>query len=290
MRFAVIRRGNSRVPGLVTGTRLVPLAGIWAEVVGEKPLVWPDAFESLHEHAQALSVAAELVAETDGLSFDEGDLEPPAINPGKILCVGLNYTDHVEEVGLERPPRPHVFSKLRTALNSPRGHVFVPWDVTTEIDYEAELAIVIGKGGRNISAAEAMEFVLGYTVANDISARDWQFAPDGQLTLGKGFDGFLPLGPWVVSLDELADPHDLAIRCQVDDEIRQDASTAQMVAGPAEIIAFVSRVCTLEPGDIIATGTPAGVGFGQEPKQFLGKGQTVTTEIEEIGSLVNTIN
>lgn len=273
-------------PGLVVDDRVVAVKAIWQAVLAEPFPGWPLAYSGLHENWHRFEQAA---GERASTPITEVGLHAPVIRPGKILCVGLNYRDHVEEVGLKAPQRPHVFSKLSTALNDPNGPVVVPWDVTSEVDYEAELAMVIGRRASRVDPGSALEYILGWTVVNDISARDWQFAPDDQLTLGKGFDGFMPIGPWVVSPHVIGDAADLRVRCWVDDELRQDASTAEMVTGPQEIVSFLSQVCTLEPGDVIATGTPAGVGFGRKPQRFLETGQVVRTEIEGIGSLTNEI-
>lgn len=226
----------------------------------------------------------------DGMvgALSEVRLLAPAVRPSKILCVGLNYSGHVEEIGVRPPARPHTFSKLPSALTHPDSVIEVPWNITREVDWEAELAVIIGRGGRDIPETDAADHILGYTVANDVSARDWQFAPDDQLTLGKGFDTFFPLGPWIVPRDEI-DPHSLKVRCLVDGEIRQEASTAEMIFGVEHLVSFLSTIATLEPGDVIATGTPAGVGFGREPKVFLERGQTVIVEIEGIGALRNQV-
>lgn len=218
----------------------------------------------------------------------EVTLLAPTQNPSKIICVGLNYRDHVEEVGVPQPRRPHAFAKLPSAMANPNDSIEVPWHMTTQVDWEAELAVVIGEAGRDIPTADAYRHILGYTIANDISARDWQFADDVQLTLGKGFDTFFPIGPWIVPRDDI-DPESLRVRCTVDGEVRQDASTSDMVFGVNELVAFLSRIATLNPGDVIATGTPAGVGWGRTPKIFLSEGQRVEVEIEGIGTLANTV-
>lgn len=212
----------------------------------------------------------------------------PVVSPSKILCVGLNYSGHVKEIGVPTPVRPHTFSKLPSALAHPDSVIEVPWNVTSQVDWEAELAVIIGRGGRDITEAEAADYILGYTIANDVSARDWQFASDDQLTLGKGFDTFFPLGPWIVPRDEI-DPHSLHVRSLVDGEVRQEASTAEMIFGVERILSFLSTIATLEPGDVIATGTPAGVGYGREPQVFLERGQSVVVEIDGIGALRNQV-
>lgn len=216
-------------------------------------------------------------------------LRPPITHPSKILCVGLNYEDHVREVGLQAPSRPHVFSKLPSALTGPHHDVEFPTGVAESIDYEVELAVVMARRARHLNVAEVDQHILGYTVANDVSARDWQFDDDDQLTLGKGFDTFFPLGPWIVTPDEVEQFDDLSIRCWVNADLRQETTLGTMVFDVPEIIAMISSICTLEAGDIVATGTPAGVGFGQSPPAFLRPGDTVVSEIEGIGRLTNTI-
>jgi len=220
---------------------------------------------------------------------DDVELLAPVLRPPKIVCIGLNYRDHVEELGLNTPKRPHAFSKLPTALTGPFSPIVYPQGVADKIDYETELAVVVSDRIRFADADEALSKIFGYCVVNDVSARDWQFADDDQLTLGKGFDTFFPMGPWLVTADEIPDPQKLAIRSRVNGEIRQEGSTAEMVFSVAEILAQISRVCTLEAGDIVATGTPAGVAAGRGDEFFLKPGDTVECEIEQIGTIRNSV-
>ncbi|WP_113704179.1 amino acid permease [Nonomuraea lactucae] len=185
--------------------------------------------------------------------------------------------------------RPLVFSKLTSALTGPYDAISYPFGVTEAVDYEVELAVVIGRPSRDITVAEARRAIAGYVVVNDVSARDWQFADDQQLTLGKGFDAFFPTGPWVTTEDEVPDPQNLRIRCSVDGQVVQDSSTAQMLWGVFELVSWLSRICTLLPGDLVATGTPPGVGMGRVPPTYLRQGQTVTSEIDDLGTLRNTV-
>lgn len=207
--------------------------------------------------------------------------------PGKIVCVGLNYRDHAEEQGLELPPRPLLFAKWPTAVVGNGEPVVLP-SVTREVDYEAELGVVIGERARGVPVERAFEVVEGYVCVNDVTARDLQFS-DGQWTRSKSFDTFCPVGPEVVPASEVGDPQNLRIRCLVNGEPLQDSSTSQMVFGVAEIVAFVSEAITLEPSDLIATGTPAGVGYTRVPPRFLAPGDEVSVEIERVGVLANPV-
>jgi 2-keto-4-pentenoate hydratase/2-oxohepta-3-ene-1,7-dioic acid hydratase in catechol pathway len=211
----------------------------------------------------------------------------PIDRPGKIICVGLNYRDHAEEQGVDLPKAPLFFSKYTTSLIGPGDPIVIP-SVVEQCDYEAELGVVIGETVKNVSKENAFEAVRGYLVANDVSARDLQFA-DGQWTRGKSPDTFCPVGPRLVAREEIDDPQTLGIRCILNGEAMQDSSTAQMIFSVAEIIAYVSQIITLEPGDLIATGTPAGVGVFRDPKVLLKDGDEVSVEIEGVGTLTNPV-
>jgi 2,4-didehydro-3-deoxy-L-rhamnonate hydrolase len=211
----------------------------------------------------------------------------PIDRPGKIVCVGLNYRDHAAESKLELPSRPLLFAKWQSSLIGPGEAIVLP-AISQEVDYEAELGVVIGRQARQVAVDDALEFVSGYLCVNDVSARDVQMG-DGQWTRGKSFDTFCPIGPRLVPAGELADPQALGIRCHVNGEALQDASTADMVFGVRELIAFVSEAITLQPGDLIATGTPPGVGFARTPPVFLQDGDEVTVEIDGLGSLTNPV-
>jgi 2-keto-4-pentenoate hydratase/2-oxohepta-3-ene-1,7-dioic acid hydratase in catechol pathway len=210
----------------------------------------------------------------------------PIQRPGKIVCVGLNYRDHAEEQGVDLPKAPLFFAKYTTSLVGPGDAIVIPPGVE-QADYEAELGVVIGTTVRNVSKENAMEAVAGYVVANDVSARDLQFA-DGQWTRGKSPDTFCPVGP-LVPAAEIPDPHDLRIRAIVSGEVLQDSTTANLIFGIDEIISHASLTSTLEPGDLILTGTPAGVGVFRDPKRLLQPGDEVTIEIERIGELTNPV-
>ena len=214
----------------------------------------------------------------NGLPFDR---------PGKIVCVGLNYVDHAAESKMEVPPQPLLFAKWPNGLTGNGQPIVLP-PQAKEVDYEAELGLVIGRTARSVSRDDALDYVAGYTCANDVSARDVQFA-DGQWTRGKSFDTFCPVGPVLVPAAEIADPQALGIRCLVNGEPLQDASTADMIFPIAELIAYISDGIQLEPGDLILTGTPPGVGFARTPPIFLEDGDEVTVEIEGVGTLTNPV-
>ncbi len=211
----------------------------------------------------------------------------PIERPGKIICVGLNYRDHAEEQGTPLPEAPLLFAKWQNALIGPGEPIVIP-PIVTKCDYEAELGVVIGTRIRDVSAENALEAVAGYVCVNDVSARDLQFS-DGQWTRGKSPDTFCPVGPALVGRDEISDPQALAIRAILNGEAVQDSNTANMVFGVAEIIEYVTRTITLEPGDLIATGTPAGVGAFRKPPLFMQPGDEITIEIEGLGSLTNPV-
>jgi 2-keto-4-pentenoate hydratase/2-oxohepta-3-ene-1,7-dioic acid hydratase in catechol pathway len=214
----------------------------------------------------------------------------PFTRPSKILCVGQNYIDHNDETNFERPAEPPFFSKFASSIVGPGAPIDLPSIAPKRVDYEAELAVVIGRAGSNISESEAMSFVAGYTVGNDVSARDWQVKkPGGQWLLGKTFDTFLPLGPMFVSSDEIADPHALRLTCTVSGELLQDDTTGSMIFSIPELIAYVSRVCSLEAGDIILTGTPGGVGMSRTPPRWLRDGDVVVSAVEGVGTLENPV-
>jgi 2-keto-4-pentenoate hydratase/2-oxohepta-3-ene-1,7-dioic acid hydratase in catechol pathway len=224
---------------------------------------------------------------TSGTPIDELELLAPVPRPGKVIAVALNYREHASEGGRDAPPAPVLFAKFSSSVVGHRADV--TWDptLTDAVDYEAELGVVIGRRARNVPESVALDHVVGFTCLNDVSARDLQFA-DKQFVRAKSLDTFCPMGPALVTADEIRDPQALRLRCLVNGEVRQDASTADMVHGVAALVAFCSRALTLEPGDVIATGTPSGVGWYQEPKRLLHDGDEVVVEIEGVGRLVNT--
>jgi acylpyruvate hydrolase len=216
-------------------------------------------------------------------------LRAPIQNPRKIICLGLNYRDHAEETKTPIPPEPPLFSKYTTAIIGPGDPILLP-SVSSEVDYEVELACVISRRGRHIAKADALRYVAGYTVFNDVSARDYQLRkPGGQWMVGKTFDTFAPMGPALVTTEEIPDPHLLDIGCAVSGEVLQASNTKHLIFTVPDIVAYCSHIFTLEPGDVIATGTPGGVGFMRKPPRFLREGDEVVLEIQGIGPLRNPV-
>ena len=211
----------------------------------------------------------------------------PVPRPGKLICIGLNYRDHAKESGMPIPEKPIIFSKFSSAVIAPGEPVVLPAG-SQKVDYEAELAVVIGRRAKNVKADSAYDHVLGYTAFNDVSARDFQFA-DGQWQRGKSCDTFAPMGQSIVTTDTITDPHKLAIKLILNGEIMQDSNTDQLIFGVPQLIEFISETITLEPGDVIATGTPAGVGFARNPPMFLKPGDEMEVTVEGIGGLNNPV-
>jgi 2-keto-4-pentenoate hydratase/2-oxohepta-3-ene-1,7-dioic acid hydratase in catechol pathway len=223
----------------------------------------------------------------DPVALDDVRLLPPVPDPDKILCIGLNYRDHAEETGMPAPPAPIVFAKFRNSLAGPNDPIVLP-EASQAVDYEAELAVVIGQRCRNVAAAGALDYVAGAMAFNDVSARDLQMQTS-QWTMGKAIDTFAPCGPALVLMDEIGHLQDLRVETRVNGRTVQSGSTASMIFPVAELIEFISSVMTLEPGDIIATGTPAGVGFTRTPPLLIAADDLVEVEIENIGLLANPV-
>jgi acylpyruvate hydrolase len=228
---------------------------------------------------------------TRGLFYEEREITrlAPVTRPPKIICLGLNYRDHAIESGAPIPKEPVVFSKYATAVIGPGAPIRLPLD-SQKVDFEAELVFVIGKGGRNIPEADAMLHVAGYTCGHDVSARDYQIERGGgQWVIGKTFDTFAPMGPALTTADEIPDPHTLDLRVTIGGEVLQSSNTRNLIFSIPQLIAYLSSVMTLEPGDVIATGTPAGVGGARNPQRWLRAGETVRVEIERLGALENPV-
>jgi 2-keto-4-pentenoate hydratase/2-oxohepta-3-ene-1,7-dioic acid hydratase in catechol pathway len=219
--------------------------------------------------------------------LEEVALRAPVPRPPTVLAIGMNYRRHVAEMGVALPEYQYWFNKQRTCVIGPGEPIVVP-SVSEQVDYEGELALVIGRRCRDVPEHRALEVVAGYTVINDVSVRDWQHRTP-TFTMGKSFDSHGPLGPWLVTADEIADPGDLRLRTWVNGDLRQDSSTGDMVFGCAEMIAYLTSAFTLEPGDVLATGTPAGVAAGRQPPPWLRPGDRVRIEIEAIGTLENPV-
>jgi len=212
----------------------------------------------------------------------------PIYNPSKIVAIGLNYSDHANETKMEVPKSPLIFAKFSSSITGPSDPIVIPINLTQKVDYEAELGVLIGKRAKNVPLEEALDYVFGYTIINDISARDIQFG-DKQWTRGKSLDTFCPMGPVIVTKDEIPDPQELEIGCEVNGIILQQSNTKYMIFGVAELISRLSFSFTFEPGDIIATGTPGGVGYSRTPPFYLKKDDVVRTWVKGIGELINNV-
>ena len=237
---------------------------------------------------EKVDLAMEYAEATGTGLHDRADLDrhAPVTGPEKVVCVGLNYRDHAEEGGNPIPETPVLFSKFPTCVAGPDDTISWSPELTEEVDYEAELVAVIGEEARRVDPDEAMDHVAGFLVGNDVSARDLQHG-DGQWIRGKSLDGFAPIGPELVTADEVADPHDLDIYAEVNGERLQDSSTSNFIFGIDELVSFCSQAFTLKPGDLLFTGTPPGVGVYREPPVLLGDGDTVTVGVEGLGALTN---
>ncbi|WP_257348895.1 fumarylacetoacetate hydrolase family protein [Pseudalkalibacillus decolorationis] len=220
------------------------------------------------------------------LNIDEIVFKAPLPNPGKVVCVGLNYMDHCREQNVEPPKAPLIFSKWSSCVVGHGENVILPIE-STQVDYEAELGVIIGKKGKSITEDNVFDHIFGYVIVNDISARDVQFA-DGQWARGKSYDTFAPCGPYLVTVDEVSDPQKLSVRCTVNGNVLQDSNTKEMIFTIKEIVAYLSKGFTFEPGDLLSTGTPHGVGVFRDPQVFLEDGDEVIVEIEGLGILKNT--
>ncbi len=283
MKLASIQVDGTERLGIVLDTKVV----LPASLAPEMPHTMAGLLAMGPAGVERLAAAAALSgADASGIPIEEAAFLPPVTAPSKIMAIGLNYRDHATEAGLDAPREPLVFAKFPNSLLAAGQPI--RWDpaLATVVDFEAELAVIIGSTTRDVSVDDALSHVLGYACCNDVSARDLQFG-DGQWVRGKSLDTFFPIGPYLVTTDEIPDPQDLAIRCYVDSNLLQDSNTSRMFFGVAGIISHLSKYFTLYPGDIIATGTPAGVGVFREPKFLLGAGSEVVVEIEGLGRLSN---
>ena len=250
---------------------------------------WPaDMVAFIARGEAALEAARQACASGKGrLDLADVRLGAPVQRPPKILAVGLNYRDHVAEGGFEVPTVPVIFNKQSTAVTGPQGVIHRPGE-SDQLDYEGEFAFVIGKRCRRVPKARALDVIAGYTIANDVSVRDWQFRSP-TTTMGKSWDTHCPLGPYLVTPDEAGDPHDLALRTWVNGELRQDSNTSNLIFDCSDIIVHLSTAFTLEPGDVVCTGTPSGVVLGMDPKVWLKAGDVVRIAIDKLGTLENTV-
>ena len=273
MRLVTVRIDGATRAGRVSGDEIVLLDA-------------PDVRAILE--AGPVTAGSLSVADQGGtLALDGTDLAPVVPGPDKIVCVGLNYRDHAAETNHPLPTAPIYFAKYRRALTGPYDPIRLPPpEVSTSADWEVELAVVIGRQVRNAGPEEALAAIAGFTVLNDVSIRDWQTRTT-QFLAGKTFEGSTPVGPALVTADEIGDGSGLGVSCTVDGITKQSSNTDQLVFGPAELVADLSTIMTLDPGDIIATGTPGGVGMARDPQQWLAPGMVVRTAIEGIGEMVN---
>ncbi len=280
MRLVTYHSGSGAFPGVLQDGRIIDLTGAG----------FPDMLAVIAGGQAARAAIDTWVAAPPAGAVREAasvTILAPVPRPPKFICVGLNYRDHAAESHSQIPAVPTIFTKFTTTIIGPGAKIVLPRS-STKPDYEAELAFVIGKGGRYIPAENWREHIFGYTIVNDVSARDYQKATS-QWTMGKSFDTFGPMGPWLVTSDEIPDPHALAIELSIGGEVLQSSNTSKLIFPIPELVRFLSSVCTLEPGDVISTGTPAGVGFARTPPRWLRPGDEVVIRIDGIGELRNPV-
>jgi 2-keto-4-pentenoate hydratase/2-oxohepta-3-ene-1,7-dioic acid hydratase in catechol pathway len=278
MRIACFTHQDSTRVGVVIGDEV-------ADIGGADPSLPTDVGALLPLDVPGLQTAA---TSAPRIALADVRLEAPIVAPSEFLAVGLNYADHVAESGMRKPDVPMIFNKQRTCVTGPFDPIEIPAVAPDHVDYEGELGVVIGRRCHRVPRAEAGRVIAGYLVVNDVSVRDWQMRTP-TMTMGKSFDTHGPIGPWLVTADEIVDPQDLRIRTWVDDELRQDETTKAMIHDCAELVEHLSTAFTLLPGTVIATGTPAGVGFKMDPPGLLRPGQHVRIEIDRIGAIDNPV-
>jgi 2-keto-4-pentenoate hydratase/2-oxohepta-3-ene-1,7-dioic acid hydratase in catechol pathway len=283
MRLATLNTAHGPRPAVLSGDRYVDL-------IANNPK-FPASVRSILADPSLMAAAAELAKRPNaiGVPAASAKLHAPVHDPQKIVCVGLNYRDHAIESKMPIPKEPVLFSKFPSALIGHDEPIVVP-KISNKVDYEAELVVVVGKRGRKIPESAALDYVAGYSIGHDVSARDWQLEKDGkQWMIGKTFDTFAPVGPNLVTRDEIPDPHKLSIRLRLNDRTMQSSNTEQMIFSVAQLIAYVSLVFTLEPGDLIFTGTPPGIGHALNPPVYLRGGEVVEVGIDSLGVLRNPV-
>jgi 2-keto-4-pentenoate hydratase/2-oxohepta-3-ene-1,7-dioic acid hydratase in catechol pathway len=284
MRLATIQTADGPRAAVLHGMSCIDLHAT-------DPRLPPGVRRLLEMGPAGLELARETARRPDAVKYEAGRVHflPPVPDPHKIVCIGLNYRDHAAESGAPIPRDPVLFSKYATALVGHDDAIVLP-PVSSEVDFEAELVVVIGHGGRHLSPEQARAHVAGYSVGHDVSARDWQLKKDGkQWMVGKTFDTFAPCGPVLVTADEIPDPHTLGIRLRLNGQTMQDSNTKQMIFSVWEVVSYLSQVFTLEPGDLVYTGTPPGVGFARKPPLFLKPGDVCEVEVDGIGLLRNPV-
>lgn len=304
MKLAQYKRSSASSQRLAVlgGAHLIDVAAMARDVrgIGGKVPEWllgiNNTLEVIQRGEQAIRDIAELIDRAGGVAVSLNEdvvLSPdsvvylPPVNPGKILAIGRNYADHAIEQGQKPPDAPMLFNKLLNSLSAHKQPIVLP-AISSKVDYEAELAVVIGQRASRVAESEALDYVFGYTLINDVSARDLQFG-DGQWTRGKGLDGFAPLGPFITTRDEIVNVHDLKIEGRLNGEVMQSSNTAKMIFKIPYLISYISQGITLEPGDVIATGTPEGVGIFRDPPVLLKSGDVFEVLIESLGTLRNPV-
>jgi 2-keto-4-pentenoate hydratase/2-oxohepta-3-ene-1,7-dioic acid hydratase in catechol pathway len=280
VRFVTFQRaGGAPEVGILSQDRVVSLAAAGFSDILQIIRDWDTAKAKIEGVASTQSAAS--------VPADSVKLLAPIPRPSKLICVGLNYRDHAIESGMEIPKTPTIFNKFATAIIGQGDSIVLPKS-SEKPDYEAEFAFVIGKGGRHIPADRWRDHVFGYTIVNDVSARDYQMATS-QWLMGKTFDTFAPMGPALVTADEIADPHALDISLRINGEVLQSSNTRELIFKIPDLIAFLSSVFTLEPGDVVSTGTPSGVGFARKPPRYLKDGDDVVVSVQGLGELRNPV-
>lgn len=283
MRLVTFTHQGQRRLGARSGDSIIDLSAADPSI--------PSAMKEFLEAGDSAASRARAVINsgTHAISATDVTIHAPIDNPEKIICIGLNYADHAAESGMPIPDEPIVFSKYASSIIGPDENIVAP-SASSQVDYEVELVVVIGKRGRNISEDDALDHVAGYMVGHDVSARDYQLEkPGAQWMMGKTFDTFAPIGPDLVTTDDVPDPHNLGIRCILNGETVQDSNTSQLIFGVPKLVAYLAHVFTLTPGDLIFTGTPPGVGMGREPQLWLKQGDQVICEIDGLGRLENPV-
>ena len=280
MRLARFSHDGRERGGVVVGDEVVDLT-VAAPELPDDPVAL------LAAGPDALATAEAAVGAGPRLSLEEVELRCPVPRPHNFLAIGLNYADHIAESGMPTPEHPVFFNKEVSCVTGPFDPIHLP-RASTMVDYEGELGFIIGRPCRHVPAERAHEVIAGYFVVDDVTARDWQFRTP-QWNLGKSFDTHGPIGPWIVTADEIGDPHDLDLKTWVNGELRQSSNTRNLVFDCFEQVATLSTVCTLEPGDLVASGTPDGVGMAMSPPGFLAEGDVVTITIDGVGTIANPV-
>lgn len=281
MQLATFSRGEAPRVGVVLGDELVPLDVVAPELPTEMAALLAAGSDALETAARAARASAERVP------LDDVRMHAPILRPPKILAIGLNYADHIAETGREAPKVPTVFNKQSTAATGPTDPIHLP-RASTKLDYEGELGFVIGRRCRHVPRERAQDVIAAFTIVDDVTVRDWQ-AASPTMTMGKSWDTHCPFGPWLTTADDVPDPHALGLRTWVNGELRQDSSTKHLIFDCFALVEHLSTAFTLEPGDLISTGTPSGVGIGFKPRRFLAAGDVVRIEIEGLGRLENRV-